>query len=419
MKTIRNLVSVVIKDIWGILLLNIVTCYLKSPKSTSSIMDLIFFWRFPKSFESWIGFNDIPIMLSLNIVFTTIFLSFFISIGLACCSIFLHIMHPFLLKIISSFLLPFAVYVFYGYTGITQYKVEFYLFASLFSVYGILKTILSHEPFAYEMSMSFFDQIFKQERSFYLALFSQWVMIFVDVLIIRSQELEPHDVFQRITMMMYIISFVYSASYSIRANLTIYYAQKALLITETPTLYDKMFIFFNARCFAVTKSISVILSIIDLIYSTLFFDNTTKPSIFENTRSATFECSMNRNSYIEYIFSPKPPVWKGELRHKMKMVNLREDMLPSTIISWMILYSSMSFVQDGFIRAQESFVIVFSHFYIILEIFNSYIFVEVYKSSYGMERCTPKVEPIKIESAEDDVFTSKIEVQINQDTDIQ
>lgn len=427
MRTIKNLIVAVMKDAWGFLLLNIVTYYLRSPKAVSSTLDLILFWRFPKRFESWIGFEDVPIMLSLNIIFTTMFFSFFISISLACASIFFHLMYPLLSKILSCFLLPFAIYMFYKYTDVTQYRMEFYLFGFIFSAYGIIKAIMFHEAYPYKISMSFFDKIFKQSTSFYLSVLTQWLMIFIDVLIIRSQELEPQDISQRIIMVMYIISFVYSASYSIRANLTMYYAQKALLSTEPPTLHDKIFIFFNARCFAVSKSISVFLSIVDLIYTTLFFDNAIKPSIFEHSRSATFECSMNRKSYIEYMFSPKPPVWKGELRRKMKMINLREDMLPSTIISWIVLYSTISFIQDGFIRSQESFVIIFSHFYIILEIFNTYAFIEIYRSSYGIEKHTPKSADsedkeddvsVDIEDGEDDVLTSKIEVQVNSGHDV-
>lgn len=127
-------------------------------------------------------------------------------------------------------------------------------------------------------------------------------------------------------------------------------------------LFDKVYIFHNAKCFAHAKVLSSVTSLIDIIYPSFSVGTTEIPPIFEVERTSTFDCVISRQSFINYTFSSKPRIWIGELREYLKKVNLRDDVLPSALSIWMTLYAAFRRIQTNFIRFRESIVIHFSHF---------------------------------------------------------
>lgn len=413
MRTLKSLASTVLKDTWGISALSVTSLYLKDPKSDSSILDLIIPNRLLAKLKAWSELKNGSVPLLLNIFFTYFFLSFFISMCLTLSFFALHLLYPCFSKILSSLLLPFAVHYFYAFLQIENFK-SFCIPASIvFSLYRVYKAYADHDSMPYDLCNRFLDKFLEQSAGFYFSVLFQWILILADVMLIRAQELYAESTFDYCLLIFYLVAFIYTSSYSIRATLTIYHASRRLPAIKDVSFLDKIYIFFNVRCFSFAKALSFIPLIVDSLYSIFFSHDPDTPSIFEYKRSSTFDCVISRQSFFDYLLSPKTQIWKGDLRKRLRKVNLREDILPSALISWMVLYTCMSFIQSNFIRIQESFVILFSHFFIVLEIFNSFIFVEIYRITYGMVQ-----EPIKSSSmspiAEDDIVVSKIDVNSNQ-----
>ncbi|ELA42463.1 uncharacterized protein VICG_00562 [Vittaforma corneae ATCC 50505] len=418
MKTLKSLTITVLKDMWGIIALFLLSLYLKDPGSNSSILDLVIPDRLIVKLKLWSQLKNGDCLLLLNIFFTYFFLSFFISICLTMFFFAFHLLYPCISKIVSSLLLPFAVHYFYSCHEWSDYK-SFFLFASIMlCIYGVYKAYFNHDPMPYEMCNRFLDKFLQQSAGFYFSIFIQWILILVDVMLIRAQDLHAESIFDSCLLFFYLIAFIYTSSYSIRATLTIYHASRRLPAIKDASFFDKVYIFFNVRCFSFAKTLSFAFLILDSVYSTFFPHDPDIPSIFEYKRSSSFDCPMSRQSFFNYVLSSKTHIWKGDLRRKLRKVNLREDVLPSALISWMTLYTCIHFIQPEFIRIPESFVILFSHFFIVVEVFNSFIFIEIYRTTYGTIQEPAKSVPLN-PIAEDDVVISKIDVNSNPSENVE
>ncbi|KAM0681189.1 hypothetical protein GINT2_000467 [Glugoides intestinalis] len=406
MEKFKSYTYKIIKDLWGIILFQILALYLKDAESTSSVFDLFIPSRLFNRLKMWSDVKNAKSNIVLNIIFTNIFLSFCISACLSNAFFAAHLLYPYLSKIVSSILLPFAVYVFYNVLEM-QENWYFAITASvLFSIYSLYKVCSEHDPIVYEICNNFMDQFFTQSPSFYMAVFFQWLMILLDLLIIRSLDLKPSTPLKTFFLMLYLLAYVYSCSYSLRATLTIYHAHRRLPLVRDVCIFDKPFIYIGAKCFAIVKTLLLLISPLLYLYTRLFSANSEEQYTLVDLRKIEFTCATRRQAFLENITTERIEKWQGEINQKMKKIHLRQDTLPSAIISWLILYTCMSFVQQNFIRVQESFLILFSTYYIILEIFNSYIFVEVYRTSYGI----PEAKNESTESNDkDDIFISKIE----------
>lgn len=395
----------IIKDLWGIVTLQILALYLKDSESTSSVLDLLVPSRLFNKLKMWSDVKNAKSNIILNITFTNIFLSLCISACLSNAFFAAHLLYPYLSKIISSIALPFAVYIFYTVSDIQEKWYFAITFSVLFSIFSLYKACNDHDPAVYEMCNKFMDQIFTQAPSFYLSVFFQWLMILLDLFIIRCLELKATTPGKTFLLLLYLLAYVYSVSYSLRATLTIYHAHRRLPLVKDVCFLDKPFIYIGAKCFAIVKTLLLLISPLLYIYSKVFLSDSEEQCTLLDLRKIEFNCATRRQAFLENMTTERIAKWQGEIKRKMEKIHLRQDTLPSALISWLILYTCMSFVQQNFIRVQESFLILFSTYYIILEIFNSYIFVEVYRASYG-------IAEFKSESTEkheqDDTLVSKI-----------
>lgn len=415
MKSVKGYLRTIFKDLWGIAVLFLMSLYLRNPNSQLTLLD--FFYHPSKlilELLNWFELKPEDSHAIPHLLFTYIFINFFTSIILVIGFFTFHLLCPFVSKVVSSLMFPIAVYFFCNtYSDNLNW---FILAVSIaFSIYRLYQAQYNHDSTVYEMSNKFFDRIFEEKPEFYISILFQWLMIFVDVVIIRTQELTAVSKLDHTILFLYLVSFIYISSYTLRENLTIYFAHEKLPAVPPSTSLDKIYIFFNARCFSVVKSFTLILSTVNSLWAKICKSNPEVPTILEERQSSTFDCAIARRSFLGYVFSPKMSIWQGELRKMMQKMTLREDMLSSVLICWMILYTyTKGFAQSNFIRIQESYIILFSHFFIVLEIFNSYLFVEIYKKSYGVTQNALKGESVK-NITEDDVVTSKIEVNNSQD----
>jgi len=410
MGTLKYMFATISKDLWGIAALYLVGRYMRTADTNSSILDLVVKSRLLENLKTWSEFRNESTGLLLNIYFTYFFLSFFISVALTLSFVAFHVVYPYFAKIVTSLLLPLTVYFFYEITELEDHRTLLLPLSCVYTVYRLYKTYTGHDKSTYEMCSKCFDGFFDQAPSFYFALFSQWIMILLDVFIIRTLNMSTSGILDDSVLLFYMMAFIYTTSYSIRGSLTIYYASRRLPAIQDITAIDKVYIFFNARCFGFVKALTFLPSIIDMLYNTFFSDDIDTATIFEHARSSVFDCMMYRRSYINYKLQQASKIWKGDLRRRMKRMNLREDLLPAALIGWMVLYGCICFIQSNFIRIQESFIIIFSHFFIVIEVFNSFSFVEIYRSSYGIAETSDSKQLSAIMGVDDGIVVSKIAV---------
>lgn len=383
---------------------------LRRTDSDSSVLNALFPSRFMESLKSWTENSEADGIKVIHVGITSFFLIFLLSALLSHVFFAFYLLYPFVAKIVSSIALPLSVHYFFRLTGFKGYKVLLYTGAIVFSLYRICITFIFHNSLAYDMSSEFLDSIFAQPLSFYISILVQYSMILVDTILIRFSDLAPDTVFKAILFPFYMISFVNMSSYSARASLSIYHGERRIPGFRDISLVDRIVAYLNCRALALAKSIQYFLSLFDsAIYRPFFMEDPKDISPYEENRAASFLCTFSGCSLVRGYIRSRNYVWRGELRRRMQLISLREDMLPAALISFLIVLSANFAGPENLIRAQEAFVILFSHFSIVIEIFYTYIFVELYRTTYGIEEKIQKTVPME-GGISDDILTSTIDV---------
>lgn len=410
MKTFQHMVTVIFKDLWGATAFMLVSTYLKCQEPPASVFHLLSREKMLPKLIEWSESNKPSGLIIFNIFFTYFFISFLISAAFTIFFIAFHIFYPYFTKIVTSLLFPVSVYIFYEVRSDMNYRPFFLTLSCVYTIYRLYKTYTYHDQLPYELAARCLNDFFDQEISFYTSLITPWILIIVDVFLIRILDIIVVSIFDHGVLMFYLVGFVYTTSYSVRGNFTIYYGSKRLPAVDKLRLIDKIYVFFSARCFGFWKAVSFIPSTLDMLYTSFIPTDPNTATILEHGRSAASDCMMNRKPFIEYKIFRKNSIWKGELRRRMKRVNLREDILPSILITLMFMYNCIRYFENEFIRMQEAFVIVFSHFFIVIEMINGYLFVEIYRSSYGIIEVSDDKASDGCTTIADEVSVSKITV---------
>lgn len=410
MKSLKSYLRIILEDLWGIILMQMLSVLLRRKGSGSSVLDILSPSKFMKSLKCWTENSEADEIKVIHVGLTSFFLIFLLSALLSSVFFALHLLYPFLAKIASGIALPFSVYYFFETTEISRYRIVLYMGAIAFSLYRIYTTCMFHDSLAYDMSSEFIDKIFRQPLSFYICVLIQYFMIFVDTIIIRFADLAPDTFFKAIVFPFYMISFVNIASYSIRASLTMHHGERRIPGFREISFMDRVAAYFNSRALSLARNLQYLLSVFDsAVYRPFFLAGSEDISPYEENRAASFFCSISGCSLIKGYIKSRDRVWHGELRRRMRLINLREDMLPAALISFSIVLSATFAGPENLIRAQEAFVVLFSHFFIVVEVFYTYIFVELYKTTYGLGEKIQKTVKVK-KSVSDDVLTSNIDV---------
>lgn len=389
-----NLIAIMLQDCWGFFAMLAVSLYFKEKGKSDSPFEMFNPYKLIQILKLLTGCETMSTAIALKVVFTSIILSFFVSFILALLVFGSHVLFPKASKIFFNILLPFIVYRFRDLFENDMSRSVAILSSFIISAYGLISVMFSFDPLAYEISKKQVSKLFSQSYTFYLRIFSQLAMIVFDMLVIRLLDFSSESFLQNFMFLIYIISFLFSSSYSLRAGFIAYYAKMILPATEPSTLIDSLYYYLNSKCFALWKSVNMIFALSNAIYHTILRISPDQPQFFEFPRSSQYICTLKKKSFIDYMVFSKERAWHGDLRRKLKRVNIKEDLLPGMIISWIFAYSFMSLIQFDLIRVYESIIILVTHFLIIIEIFNSYIFVTIYKTSYGVDSLKLKsIEP--------------------------
>lgn len=377
-RILNRLISI-FQDSWGVLTLLVVSIYLKEEKTSNSIFDLFVPEKFIRILRQWIEPKNNTTNEVIKTAIFTILLSFLTSVIL-CISVFtLHLFFPKTSKIVSHISLPFIIYGFPGLFIDRKMLLIGVSVSTLLAIYGLIRTFHNFDTFAYEISRKLSGKLLRQKKGFYFKIILHWMLIITDVIILRVSVFSRSCMYKNVIFVLYIISFTYSSAFSLRSSLTAYHAKEILSTIEPIMLIDSVYFYFNSRCFAIWKAVSLVFSQIYFIHTNLFVGVSDQPSLFENSHSALYVGTLRRKSFVKYMLFSKDKVWYNDIRKKMMRINFTEDLLPSMIICWIILHSCIIVFQKNFIRFHESFVIIFTHFLILMEIFNSYIFISIYR----------------------------------------
>lgn len=380
---IKRRVYVILQDLWGFVTLIFTSWILKGDETTGSIFGLFSKEKFISVLEYWTGCengtNSTVVKIAISTLLTTLFLSLLLSVLLFA----LHLYFPKKMKNISYLFLPFAVLYFKQPFENTAVRWLMALLASLLSSYELFKTSTHFEYCAYDLSRKNLKSIVKQKIVFYFKLLAQWPLMLIDVLCLRFSEFTGFNKIKICILLLYVLTFVYSNSYSLGSNLTIYYSSILMPYnTSNFTIFDTIYSYFNSRCFSIYKVINLCFSIPSTIYYTVRYKTFLHSYLSENTEISSYVCVLKRQSFLNFVLCSNQKFWYSDLKRKMKRINFREDMFASMAISWILIHVSICQFQKNFIRPYESFIIVFTHFNILIEIFNSFIFVLIFKSIY-------------------------------------
>jgi len=384
MQNMKSYMIRIFEDSFGLLSMVTITRILssssESPKFPMTPVEVL------ERFKAICADEDAKTLSVFHILLTSFFLVSLFSILLSTLFTSLYITQPFFMKIATNVVLPFASYFYFGSSEFAHYKWPISCLISLYSIHKIYDTIKNHNSLPYKLAGEFTDKFWHMSPKFFSILVFQLGIVFIDCTILRFLDLKPTSVFQIALFSIYMIYLLNVPSFSSRSAFTVHFMNIFIPGFIPFRCLDFVAMFFNLRAFAATKVLFYISSKFDsIIYRPL--KGIWDPEVvtpFEEDRSHSYFCAIYNRSFIAEYKKLKGHAWKGEFRKKMKIVNFKDDFFPAILISLFIILYGIQMFKDPFFRSQEAAMIVFSYFFIVIEIFNSYIFIEIFKSYYGM-----------------------------------
>lgn len=365
---------------WGIIGFALISKYLKNSKTGYSLFELMSIDKVKEIYNNLIYYRDNIAPYAIKTALSHIFVAFILSVS--CVNLFfcLHFSYPKFFKAASNFVLPFFVYFFSTFFKHSRYTTCFLVVLSIaFSLFGLFRTFFTHDEETYVLCTKFLDELSGHKLSFFSTLIIQYAIVIIDFFLIRITDIRFSNWLMPFVSSVYIIGFVYISGYSTRFKLTLYFAIEKIEGIPPKSLYDVVFTFFTSRSYAFVKPFSMIMSFCDTVYRIIFLIPSEQVTYFENRRTSAFISAIYRRSFVRQKFILKDPEWHGSIRNKMRGSHLMLDMFPSLMLGWIILYLAFDILNSHLIRLPEITVIYLSHFIIIAEAFNSFIFVEHYK----------------------------------------
>jgi hypothetical protein len=98
--------------------------------------------------------------------------------------------------------------------------------------------------------------------------------------------------------------------------------------------------------------------------------------ILDNNRVKLYYAAVYSCPYFRSSIESRRLLWHGELREKMNRFRFLETVLPLIIVSCLIFLTAFSDIID-FFRVQDVFVIQFTYFFFVVEIFHTFAAVEI------------------------------------------
>ena len=390
---IKHRFFVILQDVWGFALLLLISWFLKNKSSSNSLFDLFSRKKLFLIFRNWTEYQLNDPNGPFKVAATTLSISFASALIVSISVFTLHLYFPKQMKIISYIFLPFAILYFKRVFENKYLRISCALLAFILSAYELSRISYYFDYLAYDLSKKNLNVLANQKIIFYFNIFSQWLLLLIDVFALRLSDFSGINYFKAALVPLFVLTYVYSNAYSLSSNLIYYHARIMLLSTNPSSFSDIFYAFFNSRCFSIYKVALLCFSIPATIYLKLRSNFIEQSYLIENTKISPYICSLKRSSFISFVLFSNEKIWYSELRKQMVRINFREDLLASMIISWICIHSLISTFQEKFIRQYESFVIVFVHFIILIEIFNSYIFVLIFKTIYGSDPINTKLNP--------------------------
>lgn len=366
-----------------------------------------------RSFKIMCVDEDETLIDVIHVLLTSFFIISLLSIFLAASFIIFYLIYPLFMKIASCIALPFVAYFFISITNFKEYKNHIFIGSALYSVYKIYHSIKFHDSLPYHYAIEFTDKVWRLSYTFFILYAIQMSLVLLDCVILRFLDFDISTDANKILFIIFMCYYLNIPSFSTRLAFTHYFFD-LLIPGFIPTSYfNFVAAFFNARAFAATKFVFFGFSIFDTLFYRPYYRITDPEMVtpFEEDRSHSYCCAIFKTSFLKQFSRTKSSLWKGEFRKKMKSVNFKEDLFPALLMSLSIVLFGLKQIQETFFRAQEAAVIVFSHYYIAVEVLNSFIFVEIYKLYYGIsEMENEKINFVSEKDISDEIKTGKITV---------
>lgn len=405
---LKSFMYKVLEDIWGFVLMICISMKIREDKFTFLLIKLLN----PYDFLSGLcKLPQTPERLEIRFFMTLYFIICLFSIILTLAILLLYIYFPFILKILTSFMLPAIIYFYFKTINYTDYTYYILGLSCVYSLYRICYVFQYHNSQPYNMAYKLAVRSYNLPLNFFLCLFFAYTMILVDTIVIMWINFSLKDSFiNSILFKIYYFLNLNTISYSHRIKIAEVLCSSDIPGFRQGFILDFIANYFNSKVVAIFIPISSVLDMYDSwIYRPFFkIADSESKTFLEKDSSIIYSCMIHRKSLIGSFNSSKKILWHGELRKKMKCLSLRQDFFPCVVLFTALIFMALKPIKLPYFGSNSIFIVVFSHISIAVEVINSNFFTKLYKSSYGLPLQTKHISQTSPETFSEDIPTSTI-----------
>lgn len=390
MKYYTTMLGKIIEDSWGFILITGLGILLKRKGSERSVFKIYNLQTLVENLSSDDGMQNLDGKNYLDFfpVFQTAYLMacliscFFVSISVALLLIF-----PYYYVAISTICMPFLAYKFLENVPLNSYlKVILGLTSLVFVVCRLISIKRTFHSQNYSKIINFLDKIGKEGFQFFFILFVQYLLILVDTLLLKIGDFDYDTPGGSLLFLVYMALLNNIQILSLRSGLTNYFGAKMIPGYKTTGLLDIILNFLNARSCAVITLIAFFSNIFDFaIYRPFLNIPDSISTTYENNRAFPYYSTMNTTSALKSYFRSLKDAWHGMVRYKFSTVTFMYDLLPSCLFGGFVTLKVIHMFASSMLKPHEVAFIVFAHFMSVAQVFNSYMYIDIYKKYYGVK----------------------------------
>lgn len=219
-------------------------------------------------------------------------------------------------------------------------------------------------------------------------------------LVLRLLDFRKSGLFFNLLYVYFIVSQLATVKYMTRSMYCLFFFRSRVPGFRPISVLELIPLAFTASLAGLLRPINMLGIALCKYLIFIGFEPTSLPilRLLDNNRVKLFYAAVHAAPYFRSSVESRALLWHGELREKMCRFRFLEPVLPLIIVSCLFFLSAFANIID-FFRIQDVFLIQFTYFFFVIEIFYTFAVVELLGPYYNPASGDLSRRPIYFEIA--------------------